>query len=218
MQARGLGAAVYAYDDAGRAIYGDVGELVCTKPMPSMPLYFWGDAGGKRYFDSYFDMYPGVWRHGDWLRLERRAETVTGVIYGRSDSTINRHGIRMGSAEIYEVVEAIDAIAEAFVLGIDGPGGTYWMPLFVTLAPGRCLDDALIETIRTQIRTRLSPRHVPDDVIATPGIPHTRTGKKLEVPITAIMAGHTDVSLDPRSIDNPDLIDFYREQGRAHQW
>ena len=125
---------------------------------------------------------------------------------------LNRHGIRMGSADIYEVVEAIDAVTEAFVLGIDGPDGAYWMPLFVTLAPGRHLDDELVDTIRSAIKTRLS-RHVPDDVIAAPGIPHTRTGKKLEVPVTAIMAGHSDVSLDPRSIDDPDLIDWYAAQG-----
>ena len=218
---RYLGVALHSWSPQRQPLTGEVGEMVITAPMPSMPTGFWNDPDGSRYRAAYFDHQwadgpaPGVWRHGDWVTVTERGSLI---VHGRSDATLNRHGIRMGSAEIYEVVEAIDAIAEAFVLGIDGPGGTYWMPLFVTLAPGRCLDDALIETIRTQIRTRLSPRHVPDDVIATPGIPHTRTGKKLEVPITAIMAGHTDVSLDPRSIDNPDLIDFYREQGRAHQW
>jgi acetoacetyl-CoA synthetase len=140
------------------------------------------------------------------------------VIHGRSDATLNRHGIRMGSADIYEAVEAIDAIAEAFVVGVDGPDGAYWMPLFVTLAPGHSLDEDLVRTIGTRIRTVLSPRHVPDEVIAAPGIPHTRTGKKLEVPVTAILAGRTEVSLDPRSIDRPDLIDWYREQGLRHQW
>jgi acetoacetyl-CoA synthetase len=180
-----------------------------------MPLFFWGDAEGRRMRESYFDVYPGVWRHGDWLRLTPDGGAV---IHGRSDATLNRHGIRMGSADIYEVVETIEAVTEAFVLGIDGPDGAYWMPLFVTLADGRTLDGELTDTIRTQIRTRLSPRHVPDDVIVAPGIPHTRTGKKLEVPVTAIMAGHAEVSLDPRSIDNPDLIDWYREQGRAHRW
>jgi acetoacetyl-CoA synthetase len=140
------------------------------------------------------------------------------VVHGRSDATLNRHGIRMGSADIYEVVEAIDVVTEAFVVGIDGPGGAYWMPMFVTLTDGTELDEVLVESIRTRIRTRLSPRHVPDDVIAAPGIPHTRTGKKLEVPVTAIMAGREAVSLDPRAIDNPDLVDWYREQGRAHRW
>ena len=116
------------------------------------------------------------------------------------------------------MVEGIDAVTEAFVIGIDGPGGAYWMPLFVTLADGVALDDALVGTIRSQIRSRLSPRHVPDAVIAAPGIPHTRTGKKLEVPVTAVMAGHDAVALDPRSIDRPELIDWYREQGRSHHW
>ena len=124
----------------------------------------------------------------------------------------------MGSADIYEVVEGLDAVSEAFVVGVDGPDGAYWMPLFVVPADGRRLDDALIDTIRTTIRTRLSPRHVPDEVIEAPGIPHTRTGKKLEVPVTAILAGHTDVSLDTRAVDRPELIDWYREQGRAHHW
>ena len=119
---------------------------------------------------------------------------------------------------IKPLVEGIEAVTEAFVIGIDGPGGAYWMPLFVTLADGAELDDALIDTIRTRIRTVLSPRHVPDEIIAAPGIPHTRTGKKLEVPITAVMAGRGDVSMDPRSIDRPDLIDWYRDQGARHRW
>jgi acetoacetyl-CoA synthetase len=124
----------------------------------------------------------------------------------------------MGSADIYEVVEGIDQIAEGFVLGVDGPSGAYWMPLFLTLTPGSILDDELISQIRTRIRSRLSPRHVPDEVIEAPGIPHTRTGKKLEVPVTAIMSGRSDVAVDPRSIDNPELLDWYRERGDAHSW
>ena len=176
-----------------------------------MPVSFWNDPDGNRYREAYFETYPGVWRHGDWVTLTERGSLI---IHGRSDATLNRNGIRMGSADIYEVVEGLEEVTEAFVLGVDQPGGKYWMPLFVTLTEGRELDDALIDTIRSQIRTRLSPRHVPDDVIAAPGIPHTRTGKKLEVPVTAILAGHTDVSLDPRAIDRPDLIDWYRRQGR----
>ena len=156
-----------------------------------------------------------MWRHGDWVTVTERGSLV---IHGRSDATLNRHGIRMGSADIYEVVEGLDAVSEAFVVGIDGPRGAYWMPLFVVLAEGRTLDDSLVDTIGTAIRTRLSPRHVPDDVIAAPAIPHTRTGKKLEVPVTAIMAGHGDVSLDPRAVDRPELIDWFREQGKAHRW
>lgn len=218
---RYLGVALYSWSPQRRPLVGEVGEMVITTPMPSMPIGFWNDDDGSRYRAAYFDHQwadgpaPHVWRHGDWVTVTGRGSLI---IHGRSDATLNRHGIRMGSADIYEVVEAIDAVAEGFVLGIDGPDGAYWMPLFVTLAPGRVLDDALVNTIRTAIRTKLSPRHVPDDIIAAPGIPHTRTGKKLEVPVTAIMAGHADVSLDPRSIDNPDLIDWYRDQGSAHSW
>jgi acetoacetyl-CoA synthetase len=192
-----------------------------TTPMPSMPVAFWDDPDGSRYRAAYFDHRwldgpaPGVWRHGDWVTVSERGSVV---VHGRSDATLNRHGIRMGSADIYEVVEGLDAVTEAFVVGVDGPDGAYWMPLFVVLADGRHLDDALTDTIRTAIRTRLSPRHVPDEVIEAPGIPHTRTGKKLEVPVTAVMAGHSEVSLDPRAVDRPDLIEWYREQGRAHRW
>lgn len=218
---RYLGVALHSWSPNRTALTGEVGEMVITAPMPSMPVGFTNDPDGSRYRAAYFDHQwadgaaPNVWRHGDWVTVTDRGSLV---IHGRSDATLNRHGIRMGSADIYEVVEAIEAVTEAFVLGIDGPDGAYWMPLFVTLADGRTLDGELTDTIRTQIRTRLSPRHVPDDVIVAPGIPHTRTGKKLEVPVTAIMAGHAGVSLDPRSIDNPDLIDWYREQGRTHRW
>ena len=218
---RYLGVDLHSWSPRREPLIGEVGEMVITAPMPSMPVRFWDDPEGKRYRAAYFDHEwedgpaPGVWRHGDWVTVTDRGSLV---IHGRSDATLNRHGIRMGSADIYEVVEGLDAVTEAFVVGIDGPGGAYWMPLFVTLADGHDLDDALIDTIRTAIRTRLSPRHVPDDVIAAPGIPHTRTGKKLEVPVTAILAGHSEVSMDPRAIDRPDLIDWYREQGRRHTW
>jgi acetoacetyl-CoA synthetase len=218
---RYLGVALHSWSPQRRALTGEVGEMVITAPMPSMPVAFANDPDGSRYRAAYFDHHwadgpaAGVWRHGDWVTVTDRGSLV---VHGRSDATLNRHGIRMGSADIYEVVESLDAVSEAFVLGIDGPDGAYWMPLFVTLTGGRELDSALVDTIRAAIRTRLSPRHVPDAVIAAPGIPHTRTGKKLEVPVTAIMAGHEGVSLDPRSIDNPDLIDWYRQQGRAHHW
>lgn len=218
---RYLGVALQSWSADRRPLTDEVGEMVITAPMPSMPVSFWDDADGSRYRAAYFDHLwadgaaPGVWRHGDWVTVTARGSLI---IHGRSDATLNRHGIRMGSADIYEVVEALDAVTEGFVLGIDGPDGAYWMPLFITLAEGHELDEALIATIRSQIRIRLSPRHVPDEVIAAPGIPHTRTGKKLEVPVTSIMAGHIDVSLDPRSIDNPGLIDWYREQGQKHRW
>jgi len=218
---RYLGVDLHSWSPGREPLVGEVGEMVITAPMPSMPVGFWDDPGGKRYRAAYFEHEwcdgpaPGVWRHGDWVTVTERGSLV---IHGRSDATLNRHGIRMGSADIYEVVEGLEQVSEAFVVGVDGPDGAYWMPLFVTLTEGQVLDETLIDTIRTAIRTRLSPRHVPDDVIAAPAIPHTRTGKKLEVPVTAIMAGHGEVSLDPRAIDRPDLIEWYREQGRAHRW
>lgn len=218
---RYLGVALQSWSPDREPLIDAVGEMVITAPMPSMPVCFWNDEDGSRYRAAYFDHQwadgpaPGVWRHGDWVTVTNRGSLI---IHGRSDATLNRHGIRMGSADIYEVVEAIDAVTEGFVLGIDGPDGAYWMPLFVTLRDDNDLDDNLVATIRSEIRNRLSPRHVPDVVIAAPGIPHTRTGKKLEVPVTAIMAGRDDVSLDPRSVDNPELIEWYREQGRQHNW
>jgi len=189
--------------------------------MPSMPVAFWDDESGERYRAAYFDhvwereLPSPVWRHGDWVTVTDRGSLI---IHGRSDATLNRHGIRMGSADLYEVAEGIDEIAEAFVLGVDGPGGEYWMPMFVTLVPGAELTDELTTRVVSEIRSRLSPRHVPDELIVAPGIPHTRTGKKLEVPITGILAGRENVSIDPRSVDDPDLIAWYRECGAAHRW
>jgi len=219
---RYLGVALECWSPDRQTRINEVGELVITQPMPSMPVGFWNDEDGSKYRAAYFAHHwadgpaPHVWRHGDWVTLTERGSLI---IHGRSDATLNRHGIRMGSADIYEVVEAIDEISEAFVVGIDGPDdGEYWMPLFVAMAPGSRLDDALTEKIRGEIRSKLSPRHVPDEIIEAPAIPHTRTGKKLEVPITGILAGRADVAVDPRSIDNPDLLDWYREQGRAHHW
>jgi acetoacetyl-CoA synthetase len=216
---RYLGVALASWSPDQRPLVGGVGEMVITAPMPSMPVRFWNDADGSKYRNAYFahewadGPAPGVWRHGDWVTVTERGSLI---IHGRSDATLNRHGIRMGSADIYEVVEAIDEVGEAFVLGIDGAGDDYWMPLFVTMAAGH-LDDALAERIRQRIRSKLSPRHVPDEIIEAPGIPHTRTGKKLEVPVTGIMAGRADVAIDPRSIDDPSLIDWYREQGVRHR-
>lgn len=221
LSVRYLGVALQSWAPDTRPLIDEVGEMVITAPMPSMPVSFWNDPDGSRYRAAYFAHEwsvpdtPPVWRHGDWVTLTGRGSLV---IHGRSDATLNKQGVRMGSADIYEVVEGLDEIAEAFVVGVDGPGGAYWMPLFVTLTPGAVLDDDLRARITREIRTRLSPRHVPDEVIEAPGIPHTRTGKKLEVPVTAILAGRASVDVDPRSVDDPALIAWYAEQGRAHQW
>ncbi|KAA0018409.1 acetoacetate--CoA ligase [Antrihabitans cavernicola] len=207
-----LGVALDAYSEDGKPVRGEVGELVITKPMPSMPVRFWNDADGHRYHDAYFDHFPGVWRHGDWITITDHGSVV---VHGRSDSTLNRNGIRMGSSDIYQAIEALPEIAEALVIGAEQPDGGYWMPLFVVLADGAELDDALIARIKTAIREEASPRHVPDEIIVAPGIPHTRTGKKLEVPIKRMFQGADAARIVDRSaVDDPELIDWYLAQKR----
>ncbi|WP_436788134.1 acetoacetate--CoA ligase [Yinghuangia sp. YIM S10712] len=207
LQARLLGCAVEAWDEEGRPVTDRVGELVLTAPMPSMPTMFWNDPDTSRYTASYFDTYPGVWRHGDWITITSRG---TAVVHGRSDSTLNRQGIRMGSADIYEAVERLPEITESLVIGVEQPGGDYWMPLFVVPAPGVRLDDALRTRIKDTIRTQVSPRHVPDDIIEVPGVPHTLTGKRLEIPIKRLLQGHAAAeAVNPGSVDNPDLLRYY---------
>ncbi|MEV0761409.1 acetoacetate--CoA ligase [Nocardia sp. NPDC050435] len=207
-----LGAALDAYDPDGKPVRGEVGELVITRPMPSMPIRFWNDPDGSRYRDAYFDMFPGVWRHGDWIEITGHGSVV---VHGRSDSTLNRHGIRMGSADIYQAVERLPEITEALVIGAEQPDGGYWMPLFVTLTAGTELTEELKSRINSTIRAEVSPRHVPDDIILAPGIPHTRTGKKLEVPIKKLFQGADPARVVERSaVDNPDLLDWYGGQRR----
>jgi acetoacetyl-CoA synthetase len=187
ISAPNLGVALAAWDDAGQPVTGQVGELVVTRPMPSMPLYFWNDPDGARYHDAYFDTFPGVWRHGDWMEVTERGSVI---VSGRSDSTLNRNGVRLGSADIYAVVDRIEQLAESLVIGAELGDGGYWLALFVVLAPGATLDDELRRQIKAEIAAHASPRHVPDDIIAVTAIPHTRTGKKLEVPVKRIIQGH----------------------------
>ncbi|MFJ5886323.1 acetoacetate--CoA ligase [Kitasatospora cineracea] len=209
IQAPCLGAAVESWDADGHPHTDTVGELVVTKPLPSMPTGFWNDPDGHRYHDSYFDTYPGTWRHGDWITATSRG---TVVIHGRSDSTLNRQGVRMGSADIYEVVERLPEIAESLVIGLEEPDGGYWMPLFVVLTPGAELDDALTARIRTSLRTELSPRHVPDEVITVAGLPHTLTGKRLEVPVKRLLGGTPlTKAVNPGSVDNLDHLRFFEQ-------
>jgi acetoacetyl-CoA synthetase len=204
-----LGVALDSWDSRGQPVRGAVGELVVTKPMPSMPVAFWNDADGSRYRETYFGTYPGVWRHGDWITVTDRCSVV---VHGRSDATLNRHGIRMGSSDIYHVVEQFDEIAEALVVGVEQPEGEYWMPLFVVLNPGHELDDALTGKIRQAIREKASPRHVPDEIIAAPAIPHTRTGKKLEIPIKRILQGGDPRQVvDAGAVDNPDALPWFAD-------
>jgi len=209
-----LGVALDAWDSSGNSVRDEVGELVVTRPLPSMPLRFWNDPGDRRYQASYFDVYPGVWRHGDWITITSRG---TIVIHGRSDSTLNRNGVRMGSADIYHVVEKLPEIHESLVIGVEYPDGSYWMPLFVVVADGSELNEELRLRIRTAIRLDVSAKHVPDDIIAVPGIPHTRTGKKLEIPIKRLLQGAGIVEVaDRESVDDPSLLDFYARIARDY--
>ena len=207
MQCRCLGVAVYAFDEAGRALTDAVGELVCTLPMPSFPLFFWNDRGDRRYMESYFEMYPGYWRHGDWLKITPRGGAI---IYGRSDSTINRHGIRMGSAEIYRVVEDVAEVQDSLVVDLEYLGRESYMPLFVVLKPGAVLDDAVIERIKARVRKDLSARHVPNDIFAIPEVPRTLNGKKLEVPIKRLLLGEPiDKVVNRDSMSNPGSLTWF---------
>jgi acetoacetyl-CoA synthetase len=186
LQAPSLGARVEAFDEAGRSVVGETGELVLTAPLPSMPVFLWNDPDGRHYRESYFEMYPGVWRHGDWIRITERGSAV---IEGRSDSTLNRQGIRFGTSELYSVVEGLPEVVDSLVIGLELPHGQYWMPLFVVLGEGVELDQPLEARIRSEIRGALSQRHLPDEIVAAPAIPRTLTGKKMEVPVKRLFLG-----------------------------
>lgn len=213
MSARCLGVDLRAWSSSGESVVDGVGDLVVVQPMPSMPVRFWNDQDGSRYRAAYFEDFPGVWRHGDWITLTSRGSVI---VHGRSDATLNRHGIRMGSGEIYRVVEALDEVEEALVVGVEEDDGGYWMPLFVVLADGVDLDDQVRTRITAAIRDRVSPRHVPDEIVLAPGIPHTRTGKKVEVPVKSILRGRTEGAVQPQALDRPDLIEWYRAFGETH--
>jgi acetoacetyl-CoA synthetase len=207
LQCRCLGVNAQAFDDSGNPLTDEVGELVITEPMPSMPLYLWNDPENQRYKESYFEMYPGKWRHGDWIKI---LPTGSGVILGRSDSTINRLGVRMGSSEIYATVEDLEEVVDSLVLGFETPGGKYLMPLFVVLKENIELDNTLQKKINTKIRSALSPRHVPDVIYAIPEVPCTLNGKKLEVPVKKILCGiPVDKAVNVDSMSNPNAIDYF---------
>jgi len=209
LQGRALGAAVEAWDEEGNPVVDEVGELVVTAPMPSMPVSFWGDADGSRYRASYFEHYPGAWRHGDWIEITSRG---TAVIYGRSDSTINRSGIRMGTSEIYRAVLDVDAVLDALVVDLPRPGTEGWMPLFVVLREDAALDDDLRREIARRVRERCSPRHVPDEVFQIAAVPRTLSGKVLEVPVKRILMGTPPEQAASRdSLANPAALDWFVE-------
>ncbi|MEA2459405.1 MAG: acetoacetyl-CoA synthetase [Thermoleophilaceae bacterium] len=209
LQGRSLGASVESWDERGNALVGEMGELVVTEPLPSMPLYFWNDEDGSRLRESYFDTYPGVWRHGDWIEITDRG---TAIIYGRSDSTINRGGIRMGTSEIYSAVLSLDEIVDALVVDVPREGGDSWMPLFVVLREGATLDDDLVAQIKKRIREDCSPRHTPNEVRAIEEVPRTLSGKVLEVPVKRILMGQSaDETASRDSLQNPKALDYFVE-------
>ncbi|MEE9418728.1 MAG: acetoacetate--CoA ligase [Desulfatiglandaceae bacterium] len=209
LQCRCLGVKAEAFDESGNPLVDEVGELVITEPMPSMPLYLWNDPEDRRYMESFFDMYPGVWRHGDWVKFTPEG---SGIIYGRSDSTINRLGIRMGSSEIYSAVEDLPEVLDSLVLGYEPPGGGYYMPLFVALEEGLELDEALKKKINTKLRNTLSPRHVPDAIFSVPDVPKTLNNKKLEVPVKKILMGmEAEKAVNVDSMANPEVIEHFVE-------
>jgi acetoacetyl-CoA synthetase len=209
LQARALGAAVESWNPEGRPLIGEVGELVITEPMPSMPLYLWGDEDGSRYRESYFEMFPGVWRHGDWIELTDRG---TAIIYGRSDSTINRGGIRIGTAEIYRAVLESDDITDALVVDLPKDGTDGVIELFVVLRDGAELTDDLKRSLAKSIRERTSPRHVPDTVTTIATVPRTLSGKVVEVPVKRILMGADPEKVVSRdSLANPEALDYFVE-------
>ena len=233
MQCRMLGAAVEAWNDAGEPVIGQVGELVCTQPIPSMPLHFWNDPGDARLLASYFEMYPpghgrkpgggdlpkdagSVWRHGDWLRVgDENGQGEWCVIFGRSDATINRHGLRMGTSEVYSAVEAIPEVLDSMVIDLEYLGKDSYMPLFVVLRPGVALDAALIGRIHGAIRDRLSPRFVPDDIFQVAEIPRTLSGKKQELPIKKLLLGQPlEKVVNKEAMANPHSLDWYADFAR----
>ena len=238
MQCRLLGCAVEAWSEAGEPVHGEVGELVCVQPIPSMPLYFWNDAQNARYLASYFEMYPagrgrqpgggdadasygGVWRHGDWLRIGAAGQGKHGgegcVIFGRSDATINRHGLRMGTSELYSAVEALPEVMDSMVVDLEYLGRESYMPLFVVLMPGLNLTDDLKNKLNNAIKTALSPRFIPNEIFQVAEIPRTLSGKKQELPIKKLMLGQPlEKVVNKDAMANPACLDWYLDLAQKH--
>jgi len=209
IQARGLGCSLYAFDDHNQPVTEAVGEMVITRPMPSMPVFFWNDPGKKKYHASYFEDIPGVWRHGDWVKITNKGGVV---ILGRSDATLNRHGIRIGTAEIYRVLNDIPEIIDSLIVNLELDGGQHYMPLFVKLKDGSSLSEELKKNIAQELRSRCSPRHVPDEIIEVQDIPYTISGKKMEAPVKKILMGmEVDKSLNRDAMRNPESLKFFQE-------
>ena len=214
MQCRLLGCAVEAWNESGEPVMDEVGELVCSQPIPSMPLYFWGDEGNARYISSYFDMYPNVWRHGDWLKITKSGSCI---IYGRSDATINRYGLRMGTSELYSAIEALPEVLDSMVVDLEYLGRESYMPLFIVLRAGVALDEAMKVKLNNAIKTALSPRFVPNDIFLVSEIPRTLSGKKQELPIKKLLLGQPlDKVVNKDAMANPACLDWYVEFASAY--
>ena len=207
IQCRCLGCAMESWDENGHPVFNEVGEMVVTKPMPSMPVFFWNDPDKQKYLGSYFEHFKGVWRHGDWIKITDRG---TLVILGRSDATLNRQGIRIGTAEIYRAVDEVPQVKDSLIVCLEFENGEQFMPLFVIMQKGEILDDTLKKKINTALRSTYSPRHVPDQIIEVPDIPYTMSGKKMEAPVKKILMGITrEKAANLDSVRNPDSLDFF---------
>jgi len=216
IQCRTLGCAMYAFDEGGSPVYEAVGEMVVTQSMPCMPVYFWNDKDFVRYKESYFEMFPGYWRHGDWVEIEKDGQVI---ISGRSDTTLNRQGIRIGTAEIYRAVDKIAEIRDSLIVNIELPGGGDYMPLFVFLQPGESLNEELIKRIKNQLKLDFSPRHVPDEILEVNDIPCTISGKKMETPVKRILMGDAVEKVANRgAMRNPESLDYYFELAKQRKW
>ena len=219
IQSRMLGMDVHAWSDDGRELVDSVGELVVTKPFPSMPIFFWNDEGGRRYRESYFEVFPGVWRHGDFIKINARGGCY---IYGRSDSTLNRYGVRIGTAEVYRAVEQVEEIADSLIVCCELPGGHFFMPLYIKLKPGAELNDELRKKINARLREECSPRHVPDRIYEVEAVPYTLTGKKMEVPVRKLLMGWPlEKAASRDAMANPDAIDYFvrfAQESIDYQW
>ena len=215
IQAPSLGVAVAAFNDRGEAVIDEMGELVITEPMPSMPVGFWNDDSGERYREAYFNAFPGVWRHGDFFKINRRGGCF---VLGRSDSVLNRHGVRIGTAEIYRALSLLPEIDDSLVVNLDLPDGGFFMPLFVKLAEGLSLNSEIERRICATLRSEYSPRHVPDKIYQVASIPLTLSGKKMEVPVRKILLGlAAEKAANPAVMRDPRAIEYFIEFAREHR-
>jgi acetoacetyl-CoA synthetase len=214
IQCRALGCNVEAFSEEGKPLLNEVGEMVLTKPLPSMPVFFWSDPDFVRYTESYFEMFPGIWRHGDWISITPRNGVI---IYGRSDATLNRGGVRIGTAEVYRAVDKVSEVQDSLIICIEKEGGEYFMPLFVVLRPGKSFDHSVKEKIRSTLRKECSPRHVPDEIYLAPGIPYTISGKKTETPVKKILMGKDPATVvNAGALRNPEAMQYFVEFYKTH--